>query len=105
SPINAGGTTARGVESALALLAGGATLTGSYTFLDMRYDATGMQVAGRPMHDGYVRLDAERRLGRVIAGGGYEVRASAGLFGDPAGTIEFPLRVYHALALRARLDA
>jgi iron complex outermembrane receptor protein len=106
SPVNVMGATGRGLEATVALAAAGATLTGSYTWLDLRDDATFRRIAGRPAHEGYARLEVERRLvglGGAALGGWYEARANAGMFADAANEIAIPLRLYHALGVRARL--
>jgi outer membrane receptor protein involved in Fe transport len=106
SPINVPGTTARGVESALALASGGVQLLGNYTYLDLRDDATGKRVPGRPSHEAYARLDAERplpRYPRLSLGGSWETRMTAGMFADASNDVAYPTRLYHALGVRGRL--
>jgi outer membrane cobalamin receptor len=103
SPVNAGGATARGVETALRLAGHGAQVIGNYTYTNISYDDTGKQVVGRPAHEGYVRGELERPWRRFAAGGFYEARVTAGMWADPANTLEFPARVYHAVGVRGRL--
>jgi iron complex outermembrane receptor protein len=109
-PVNVSGATGRGVESSLALTARSLSLTANYTFLDLRADDTGLRVAGRPAHEGYVRVGGDRALGwrrwrAWSLGGYYETRLNAGLYADAANTIEFPLRTYHAVGVHVTRGA
>ena len=104
SPINAGDATARGVETAIRVAGRGVSLVGNYTYTNIRYDDTGKQVVGRPAHEGYLRAELERPIRRRFAAGGfYESRTTAGMWADPANTVEFPMRIYHAIGVRGRL--